>query len=88
MAKPLVQFITKEGGCSLCDDMFVELEDAREYVDFDLEILKIEDDPLLYEKYWDKIPVLMINGKLAAKYRATRDEIIRKVEGRKLFGLF
>ena len=88
MAKPLVQFVTKEGGCSLCDDMFVELEAAMDYVDFDLDILKIDDDTELYKKYWDKIPVLIVNGKVAAKYRATRDEIIRKIEGRKLFGLF
>jgi hypothetical protein len=53
-----VEFITKEGGCSLCDDMFVELESARDYVDFDLEIRKIEEDDELYRLYWDKIPVL------------------------------
>jgi hypothetical protein len=88
MSKPKVEFITKNGGCSLCDDMFVELEDAMEYVDFDLEIRKIDDDDELYRLYWDKIPVLIINGKVAAKYRATRDEIIRKIEGRKLFGIF
>ncbi len=88
MAKPQVQFVTKQGGCSLCDDMFVELESAMDYVEFDLEILKIEDDVELHKKYWDKIPVLIVNGKVAAKYRATRDEIIRKVEGRKLFGIF
>ncbi len=88
MSKPKVEFITKNGGCSLCDDMFVELEDAMEYVDFELEIRKIDDDDELYRLYWDKIPVLIINGKVAAKYRATRDEIIRKIEGRKLFGIF
>lgn len=88
MSKPQVQFITKDGGCTLCDDMFVELESAMDYVDFDLDIVKIDDDPVLHEKYWDKIPVLIVNGKVAAKYRATRDEIIRKIEGRKIFGLF
>lgn len=82
MAKSFVQFITKEGGCSLCDDLFVELESAKDYVDFDLEILKIEQDEELYKKYWDKIPVIIINGKVAIKYRATRDELIKKIEGR------
>ena len=88
MTKPQVQFITKDGGCTLCDEMFVELESAMDYVEFDLEILKIDDDSELHKKYWDKIPVLIVNGKVAAKYRTTRDEIIRKIEGRKLFGLF
>ena len=88
MLRPQVTFITKEEGCTLCDDMFVELESARDYVDFDLEIRKIEEDDQLYKHYWDKIPVLLVNGKVAAKYRASRDEIIRKIEGKKLFGLF
>ncbi len=82
MALPQVQFITKHGGCSLCDDLFVELESARDYVDFDLEIVKIDDDPELKAKYWDKIPVVIINGKVAFKYRATRDQLISKIEGR------
>lgn len=82
MALPQVQFITKEGGCSLCDELFVELESARDYVDFDLEILKIEEDDDLYKKYWDKIPVLLVNGKMAVKYRASRDELIKKIEGK------
>jgi len=82
VALPQVQFITKEGGCSLCDELFVELESARDYVDFDLEILKIEEDDDLYKKYWDKIPVLLVNGKMAVKYRASRDELIKKIEGK------
>ena len=82
MAFPQIQFITKEGGCTLCDDLFVELESARDYVDFDLEILKIEQDEDLYKKYWDKIPVILLNGKMIVKYRATRDELIKKINSR------
>ncbi|MEI8134726.1 MAG: glutaredoxin family protein [bacterium] len=85
MSLPKVQFITKEGGCSLCDDLFVELESAREFTDFDLEILKIEQDETLHQKYWDKIPVILVDGKLVVKYRATRDELIRKIEGRSVW---
>ena len=82
MPLPQVQFITKEGGCTLCDELFEELESARDYIDFDLEILKIEYDEELYKKYWDKIPVLLVNGKMAVKYRATRDELIKKIGSR------
>jgi hypothetical protein len=85
VALPKVQFITREGGCTLCDELFVELESARDYTDFDLEILKIEEDEHLYEKFWDKIPVILVNGKLAVKYRATRDELIKKIEGKSVW---
>ena len=82
MPLPQLQFITKEGGCTLCDDLFAELESARDYVDFDLEILKIEQDEELYKKYWDKIPIILLNGKMIVKYRATRDELIKKINSR------
>jgi hypothetical protein len=82
MPLPKVIFITKEGGCTLCDELFEELESARDYTDFDLEILKIEQDEEIYKSYWDKIPVILVNGKVAVKYRATRDELIKKIEGR------
>jgi len=82
VALPKVQFVTKEGGCTLCDDLFAELESARDYVDFDLEILKIEQDEEIFKQYWDKIPVVIVDGKVAVKYRATRDELIKKIKGR------
>jgi hypothetical protein len=88
MSLPQVTFITKEGGCTLCDELFAELESARDYVDFDLDIRKIEEDDELHKLYWDKIPVLLVNGNVAVKYRATRDELIRKIQKKKLFGLF
>ncbi len=78
--KPQVQFITKEEGCSLCDDAFAELESAMDYVDFDLDIIKIRQGDALWEKYWDKIPVILINGKEAFKYRTSRDALIRKLK--------
>jgi hypothetical protein len=82
MTKPLLQFITKEEGCSLCDDAFEEIESAMDYADFDLEIIKLRQGDPLWEKYWDKVPVILINGKLAFKYRTTRDALIRKLKPR------
>lgn len=83
MSKPVLKFITKEEGCSLCDDAFVEIESAMDYVDFDLEIIKIREGDELWKKYWDKIPVILINDKLAFKYRTSRDQLIRKLQARK-----
>lgn len=52
--------------CHLCDDaravvtsVVSELDDAASVT---LEELSILDDPALAEKYWDEIPVLMINS--------------------------
>ena len=83
MEKPRVQFITKEEGCMLCDEAFEELESAMDYVEFDLEIVKIRPGDELWERYWDKIPVILINGKVAFMHRTTRDLLIRKLRPRK-----
>jgi hypothetical protein len=85
MSKPLLQFITKEGGCSLCDEAWEEIESAQDYVEFDIEIIKIRKGDPLYEQYWDKIPVGLINGKVAFKYRTTRDQLIRSLRARRFW---
>ncbi len=50
-------------GCHLCDvarDMVLGLR--RDY-DFDLVETDITLDPALFRQYWDKIPVLVIDGR-------------------------
>jgi hypothetical protein len=81
--KPRLHFITKEEGCTLCDEAFEEVESAMDYVEFDLEIVKIRKGDDLWEKYWDKIPVILIDGKVAFTARTTRDALIRKLSPRK-----
>ena len=53
-------------GCHLCDDaratvasVIIELDDPTSVA---LEEFSILDDAALAEKYWDEIPVLMLNG--------------------------
>jgi hypothetical protein len=41
MSKPVLTFITKEGGCTLCDEAWEEIESAQDYADFDIDIVKI-----------------------------------------------
>jgi Glutaredoxin-like domain (DUF836) len=76
---PKVQFITKEGGCGLCDEAFEDVESAKDYVDFDLEIVKLREGDELWERYKNDFPVILIDGKFAFKHRTTRDLLIRKL---------
>ena len=82
MSKPVLTFITKEGGCGLCDDAWEEIESAQDYADFDIEIVKIHKGDTYYDMYWDKIPVILIDGKLAFQHRTTRDQLLKKLKGR------
>ncbi|MDR6867219.1 glutaredoxin [Microbacterium resistens] len=68
-------------GCHLCevasdvvDAVVADLPDA---VAEDIEITEasILDDPALNEKWWEKIPVVLIDGELHAHWRVAPDRL-------------
>ncbi len=71
-------FYTKYG-CHLCDEMKEVLKKVRSEIKFDLEEVNIENDNELFEKYKVKIPLLMINGKIFAKYRIDEAKLRKKI---------
>ena len=68
-------------GCHLCDEMKDVIRRVARHVPLALEEIDISADPEL-ERYRVEIPVLMIDGKKAAKYRITEDELTRMVIAR------
>ena len=55
-------------GCHLCDTardvVTTVLADLPETASVNLEELSILDDPELNERYWDEIPVVLIDGRV------------------------
>ncbi len=66
-------------GCHLCDEMKAVIDEAAGRATFDLEIVNIAGRPELEQEYGLEIPVLLIDGRKAAKYRVTRDELLRRL---------
>ena len=66
-------------GCHLCQEMKVIVErvvrDTRTVVE--VQEIDIANDPALEERYGLEIPVLLVDGKKAAKYRVTEEELTR-----------
>jgi len=67
--------------CHLCDvasdvvdAVVAELPDALAE-DMEITELSILDDPALYEKYWEKVPVLLIDGELHGHWRISPDRL-------------
>ncbi|KJL32369.1 glutaredoxin family protein [Microbacterium azadirachtae] len=67
--------------CHLCDvasdvvdAVVAELPDALAE-DMEITELSILDNPALYEKYWEKIPVLLIDGELHGHWRISPDRL-------------
>jgi glutaredoxin len=69
-------------GCHLCDEMKAVVARLAETIAVDLEEVDISTDPELERRYGVEIPVLLIDGRLAAKYRVTAEELRRIVQGR------
>ncbi len=72
--------------CHLCDvaseiidTVVAELPDAAAE---QIEIVEasIQDDPALYELWWEKIPVVLIDGELHAHWRLSADRLRQSLE--------
>ena len=70
-------------GCHLCDEMKTVVERvARTSTPVPrIEVIDISSDPELEALYGLEIPVLLVNGKKAAKYRVTEDGLRRMLSG-------
>lgn len=72
--------------CHLCD-VASEVVDAvvAELPDAAAERIQIvessiQDDPALYEQWWEKIPVVLIDGRLHAHWRVSPDRLREALE--------
>ena len=71
-------------GCHLCDEMkeVVRRVTASAQPPVEIEEIDISTDPDLEARYGLEIPVLLVDGKKAAKYRVTEGELTRIVRAR------
>ena len=66
-------------GCHLCDEMKVVVQRVAQSASepVTIEVVDISTDPGLETRYGLEIPVLLVNGRKAAKYRVTETELAR-----------
>lgn len=69
-------------GCHLCDDMTETIARVAREVPLTLEVIDISTDAGLEASYGLEIPVLLVNGTKAAKYRVSEDELRRILTAR------
>ena len=69
-------------GCHLCDEMKAVVGRVAQTIPLSLEEIDISTDPELETRYGLEIPVLLVEGKKAAKYRIGEEELARMLAGR------
>jgi hypothetical protein len=69
-------------GCHLCQEMKVIIERVVRdtHAQARIEEIDIAKDADLEARYATEIPVLLVNGKKAAKYRVTEEELRRRLK--------
>ena len=64
-------------GCHLCEEMKATLDRVARSIPLTLSVVDISADAALEERYGLEIPVLLVDGKKAAKYRISEEELTR-----------
>ena len=67
--------------CHLCEEAKETLQRLQAQLDFELQFINIETDPALEAQYGTDIPVVLINGTRAFKYRVNEIEFERMING-------
>ena len=80
-----VVFYTRKG-CCLCDDALAVVEAARREAPFALSIVDVDEDPSLVDRFGDKVPVVVVDGRIHAKYRVDEQTLLRRVRGLESLG--
>jgi len=75
-----VEVYTKRD-CCLCEDVKATLLRVRRDIPFELCEIDIESAPVLYEAYKERIPVIVIDGRPAFKYRVDEEALRRRLAG-------
>ena len=80
----MVLTIYSRPGCHLCDEMkaVVHRITREASTPITVEEIDISTDPELEARYGLEIPVLLVDGKKAAKYRVTEGELTRMLRDR------
>jgi hypothetical protein len=67
-------------GCHLCDEMKAVVARVAQAAALEIDEIDVSTDPALEARYGHEVPVLEIDGRKAAKYRVTEDELRRTLQ--------
>ena len=66
-------------GCHLCDVVKEQLDAAQSQRPFALEVVDVDTRPELVAQYGDEVPVVMVAGRKAFKYRLNPAEFLDRL---------
>ena len=67
-------------GCHLCEDARAVVESVRGEREFELEEVDVSLDPVLFRRYGERIPVLIVGGEEAFEYVVDADALRKRLD--------
>jgi glutaredoxin len=77
MAASVVFYTRRQ--CCLCDDALAVVTNVQRVHPFSLEIVDIDGDDALRARYGEKVPVIVVDGRMHAKYRVDAQRLERRL---------
>ena len=62
-------------GCTLCVEFIAELAELLGERAHDVQVIDIDGDDELIRRYFERIPVLEVDGRLVCQYRLDNDRV-------------
>jgi hypothetical protein len=79
MRDPVQLTLITRHDCHLCEAMATVIAAVRATQPFELEVRDVDADPDLLARYSDQVPVLLVNGRKAFKYRVSQAALARRL---------
>jgi glutaredoxin len=70
-------------GCHLCDEAMTLLRRLQPELGYDLQELDISSDEQLHRAYFERIPVLCVDGEELCEYFVTESAVRERLESRR-----
>ena len=62
----MIVTLYSQADCGLCAEAEGELRKLQREIRFSLEVVDIESDKEFFDRYWDRVPVVAVDGKEVA----------------------
>ena len=66
--------------CHLCDRAKEVIERCRSKADFTVKVIDISQDPELFERYRNDIPVILLDGKEIARHFVRERQLLKLLQ--------
>jgi glutaredoxin len=68
--------------CHLCEEAFATLDSLRPQLGFDLRVVDITCDDQLHREYFERVPVVLVDGEEVCEYVVHEAAVRERLESR------